>query len=43
VAADITEKEAREKALALNKIKKWINREPRKIIFVKGKLINIVV
>jgi leucyl-tRNA synthetase len=43
VPADISEKEAKEKAFASDIIKKWLRGEPKKIIFVKGKLINIVV
>jgi len=44
VKADISEKEAKEIALSQEKIKKWIgNREIKKIIFVPGKLINIVI
>jgi leucyl-tRNA synthetase len=44
VDADISEKEAKEIALAQGKIKKWMaGKEIKKIIFVKGRLINIVV
>jgi len=44
VAADISEKEAREEAMKSEKIKKWLEgKEVVKIIFVKGRLINIVV
>ncbi|OGF24129.1 hypothetical protein A3H66_01805 [Candidatus Falkowbacteria bacterium RIFCSPLOWO2_02_FULL_45_21] len=43
-AADIGEEEAKELALASEKIKKWlVGKEVKKIIFVKGKLINIVI
>jgi len=42
--ADISEDEAKEKGLASEKIKKWIkDKKIAKIIFVKGKLINIVI
>ncbi len=44
VLADISEEEAKKIALEREKIKKWIEgKEIRRIIFVKGKLINIVV
>ncbi len=43
-SADITEEEACELALSSEKIKKWISgKEIVKVIFVKGKLVNIVV
>ncbi|HHD92429.1 MAG TPA: hypothetical protein ENL06_02285, partial [Candidatus Portnoybacteria bacterium] len=43
VSADIAEKEARELALSREKIKKWIgNQKIKKVIFVKGRLVNIV-
>ena len=42
--ADIGEEEAKKIALASEKIKKWLEgKEVIKIIFVKGKLVNIVV
>ncbi len=44
VRADISEKEAKELVLSNEKIKTWLNnQEPKKIIFVKNKLINIVI
>ena len=44
VSADITEEEAKEAALGDAKIKKWTkDKEIVKVIFVKGKLVNIVV
>ena len=44
VSADIFENDAKKIALESEKIKKWIRKkEIRKIIFVKGKLVNIVV
>ncbi len=44
VPADISEEEAREKSLASEKIQKYTDgKEIRKVIFVKGRLINIVV
>ena len=43
-AADISEKEAKEEAMKSEKVKKWIEgKEVVKMIFVKGKLINVVV
>jgi leucyl-tRNA synthetase len=44
IKADISEKEAKELVLSSDKIKVWLNNQkPKKIIFVKNKLINIVV
>ena len=44
VAADISEKEAREEVMKSEKVKKWIEgKEIVKMIFVKGRLINIVI
>jgi leucyl-tRNA synthetase len=44
VNVDISEKEAKELVLSSDKIKSWLNnQELKKIIFVKGKLINIVI
>jgi len=44
VAADISEDDAKEKALASEKVGKYIDgKEIRKVIFVQGKLISIVV
>jgi len=44
VEADISEEKAKELAISREKIKKWIGgKEIKKIIFVPGKLINIVV
>jgi leucyl-tRNA synthetase len=44
VSADISEDEAREKALISEKIQKFIDgKEVKKVIFVKGKLLNLVV
>jgi len=44
VSADISEEEAKEKALASKKIQKWLEgKEPKKVIFVKGKLVSIVI
>jgi leucyl-tRNA synthetase len=43
VAADISEDEAKKLALADANIQKWLeNKDPQKIIFVKGKLLSIV-
>ncbi len=42
--ADISEDEAKKTALASANIKKWLeNKEPKKVIYVKGKLVSIVV
>ena len=44
VPADISEEAAKKTALESEKIKQWLEgKEPRKVIFVKGRLINIVV
>ncbi|MDO8529655.1 MAG: class I tRNA ligase family protein, partial [bacterium] len=44
VSADISEEEAKEIAMTSEKLKKYIaGKEIRKIIFVKGRLINIVI
>ncbi|MDP2947883.1 MAG: leucine--tRNA ligase, partial [Nanoarchaeota archaeon] len=44
VKADISENEAKELVLLNDKIKAWLNnQEPKKIIFVKNKLINVVI
>ena len=44
VATDITEDDAKEKALESEKVKKYIDeKEIKKVIFVQGKLISIVV
>lgn len=44
VKSDVSEKEAKELVLKQEKIKKWLaGQEPKKIIFVPGKLINIVI
>ncbi|MEI6596993.1 MAG: leucine--tRNA ligase [bacterium] len=44
VSADISEEEAKKIALKSEKIKKWLEgKEVIKIIFVKGKLVNIVI
>jgi leucyl-tRNA synthetase len=44
VSADISEKETKKLALSTDRVKTWLNnQEPKKIIFVKNKLINIVV
>ncbi|NQU77659.1 class I tRNA ligase family protein, partial [Candidatus Falkowbacteria bacterium] len=42
VSANITEPVAKKKALESEKIKKWVKGTPKKVIFIKGKLINIV-
>ncbi len=44
VVADISEEEAKQKALSSDKVQKWLDgREPKKIIYVKGKLVSVVV
>ncbi|MCX6781903.1 MAG: leucine--tRNA ligase [Candidatus Magasanikbacteria bacterium] len=44
VSADITETEAKDMAVASEKVKKWLEgKEPKKVIYVKGKLVSIVV
>ena len=44
VSAGIEDEAAKEKALSSENISKWLNgNEPRKVIVVKGKLVNIVV
>jgi leucyl-tRNA synthetase len=44
VAADISEDDAKKTVLASEKIQKWLEgKEPKKIIYVKGKLISIVI
>ncbi len=44
VSVGITEEAAKDLALASEKIKKWLDgKEPKKIIYVKGKLVSIVV
>ena len=44
VGADISEEEAKELAISQEKIKNWIEgKEIKKVIFVPGKLINIVI
>lgn len=44
VPADITEKQAGEKIFAMEEFRKWIGKtEPKKVVFVPGKLINIVI
>ena len=44
VSADISEADAKAIALKSEKIQKWLEgREPKKIIYVKGKLVSIVV
>ena len=44
MAAEISEKEANELVLKSDKVQKWLEgKKPKKIIFIKGKLVNIVV
>jgi leucyl-tRNA synthetase len=44
VATEISEQIAKEQALASEKVQKWLDgKEPKKVIYVKGKLVSIVV
>jgi len=44
VNADISEDEAKSVVIASEKVQKWLEgKEPKKIIYVKGKLISIVI
>ena len=44
VPAEISEDEIKQQALASEKIQKWLDgKEPKKIIYVKGKLVSIVI
>ncbi len=44
MAADISEDDAKQLVMASEKIQKWLEgKEPKKIIYVKGKLISIVI
>ncbi|MFA5360216.1 MAG: leucine--tRNA ligase [Patescibacteria group bacterium] len=44
VSSDISEEEAKKIALESEKVKKWLEgKEIKKVIFVKGKLVNIVI
>jgi leucyl-tRNA synthetase len=44
VAADLSDEELKQTALASDKAQTWLDgRQPRKVIVVKGKLVNIVV
>ncbi len=44
VPADITEEDAKAKALESDQVNKWLdNKQPKKVIYVKGKLVSIVV
>ena len=44
VSVDISEEEAKKMALESAKVKKWLDgKEPKKVVFVKGKLVSIVV
>ena len=43
VPAEISEAEAKAKALNSEKVQKWLEgKEPKKVIYVKGKLVSIV-
>ena len=44
LAADVSEDEARERALASDRVRGWVEgKKPRRVIYVPGKLLNIVV
>ncbi len=44
VRADIKEDELKEHILSMNQVQKWLEgKEPKKVIYVKGKLVSIVV
>ena len=44
VKKGISEKEVKELALSQDRIKKWLsNKEPKKIIYIPGRLINLVI
>lgn len=43
VSVDISEQEAQDKALTSAKVKKYVKAAPKKVIFVKNKLINFVI
>lgn len=44
VSADISEEEAQKQALADAAVQKWLEgKEPKKVLFVKGRLVNIVI
>ncbi len=44
VSADISEEEANEKALASEKVQKYVDgKEIKKVIFIKGRLLNLVI
>jgi len=44
VPAEISESEAKEKALTSEKVIKWLDgKQPKKVIYVKGKLVSIVI
>jgi len=44
VAPDISQAEANKLALESKKIQKWIGKKkPKRVVFVKGRLVNIVV
>ncbi len=41
---DISENDAKEKALAMEEVKKWVGESvPKRVIYVKNKLVNIVI
>lgn len=44
VSADITEEDVKKQALEIENVAKWLDgKEPKKVIYVKGKLVSVVV
>ncbi|MFC1687870.1 class I tRNA ligase family protein [Patescibacteria group bacterium] len=44
VSSDISEEEAKKVGLESAKVKKWLdNQKPKKVIYVKGKILSIVI
>jgi len=44
VPVEMAEEEIKNKALELENVKKWLDgKEPKKVIYVKGKLVSVVV
>ena len=44
VSMDISEEEVKKLALKRSKVQKWLDgKEPKKVIYVKGRLVSIVV
>mgnify|MGYP001607967117 FL=1 len=44
VASDISEEEATSTALGLEKVQKWLEgKTPKQVVYVKGRLVSVVV